>query len=105
MLNTRLSAPFSTSYLPALCAGLTPTTAASDLLAEVKQKKAITIGTEAQFSPFEFVQDGKIVGYSADLLDTIMTELPGVAAKRQDVPFQAILAGLAAKNSTSLSPR
>jgi len=98
MLNTRLFRTLSTSCLLALCAGLTPTTAAaSDLLAEVKQKKAITIGTEAQFSPFEFVQDGKIVGYSADLLDAIMTELPGVAAKRQDVPFQAILPGLAAK--------
>ncbi|AKH20136.1 transporter substrate-binding domain-containing protein [Sedimenticola thiotaurini] len=70
---------------------------AADLLTTVKQNKEISIGTEAQFAPFEFVEDGKIVGYSADLLDLIMADLPGVKAKRQDVPFQAILPGLAAK--------
>lgn len=76
---------------------LAPAASAADLLTTVKQKKEIVIGTEAQFAPFEFVKDGKIVGYSADLLDLVMTDLPGVAAKRQDVPFQAILPGLAAK--------
>jgi polar amino acid transport system substrate-binding protein len=70
---------------------------AADLLATVKQKKEIVIGTEAQYAPFEFIQDGKIVGYSADLLAVIMADLPGVVANRQDVPFQAILPGLAAR--------
>ena len=76
---------------------LAPAASAADLLTTVKQKKEIAIGTEAQFAPFEFVKDGKIVGYSADLLDVVIAGMPGVAAKRQDVPFQAILPGLAAK--------
>lgn len=75
----------------------TPAVGAADLLASVKQKKEMVIGTEAQYAPFEFIQDGKIVGYSADLLALIMADLPGVSANRQDVPFQAILPGLAAK--------
>lgn len=79
------------------CALLPVSSVAADLMSTVKQKKEIIIGTEAQYAPFEFIQDGKIVGYSADLLEYIMADLPGVAAKRQDVPFQAILPGLAAK--------
>ncbi|KRB70678.1 transporter substrate-binding domain-containing protein [Noviherbaspirillum sp. Root189] len=73
------------------------TSSAADLLTTVKQKKEMSIGTEAQFTPFEFIKDGKIVGYSTDLLELIMVDLPGVRANRQDVPFQAILPGLAAK--------
>jgi ABC-type amino acid transport substrate-binding protein len=63
----------------------------------VKQKKEMNTGTKAQFTPFEFIKDGKIVGYSTDLLALIMADLPGVRANRQDVPFQAILPGLSAK--------
>jgi len=68
----------------------------ADLLAQAKEKGEIVIGTEAAFPPFEFVQDGKIVGYSADLLAEIMKDLPDVTAKRLDVPWQGILPGLAA---------
>ena len=68
----------------------------ADLLAQAKKKGEIVIGTEAAFPPFEFVQDGQIVGYSADLLAEIMKDLPDVTAKRLDVPWQGILPGLAA---------
>lgn len=88
----------STGALLGVCLGLLPAAAnAADLLTSVKQKKEISIGTEAQFAPFEFIKDGKIVGYSADLLTLIMGDLPNVQANRQDVPFQAILPGLSAK--------
>ena len=70
--------------------------ARADLLEQVKAKGEIVIGTEAAFPPFEFVQDGKIEGYSADLLAEIMKDLPGVKANRLDVPWQGILPGLAA---------
>ena len=72
-------------------------TRADDLLAQIKSKKALTVGTEARFPPFEFVQDGKIVGYSADIMAEVMKALPGVALNRLDLPFQGILPGLAAK--------
>ncbi|KAF1021158.1 MAG: L-cystine-binding protein FliY [Paracidovorax wautersii] len=70
---------------------------AADLLDKVKAQKVLNLGTEAQFAPFEFIENGKIVGYSTDLLELVMHDLPGVKAVRKDVPFQAILPGLAAK--------
>lgn len=87
----------STGAFLGCCLGLFSSAASADLLTDVKQKKEMTIGTEAQFAPFEFIKDGKIVGYSADLLSLVMADLPGVQANRQDVPFQAILPGLSVK--------
>lgn len=70
---------------------------AADLLDTIKSKKEIVVGTEAQFAPFEFVENGKIVGYGADLMHLIMADLPDVKIKQLDLPFQGILPGLAAK--------
>ncbi len=75
----------------------TLSSSAADLLANVKAKKEIAVATEAQFAPFEFVQDGQIVGYGPDLMHTIMAEMPGVKVKQLDLPFQGILPGLAGK--------
>lgn len=69
----------------------------ADMLQTVKSKKEIVIGTEAQFAPFEFLQDGKIVGYGPDLMRLILADLPNVEVKQFDVPFQGILPGLASK--------
>lgn len=70
---------------------------AAGLLDAVKNKKEIVVGTEAQFAPFEYVQDGKIVGYGPDLMKIIMADLPDVKVKQLDLPFQGILPGLATK--------
>ncbi|WP_046866738.1 transporter substrate-binding domain-containing protein [Microvirga massiliensis] len=69
----------------------------ADLLEDIKQKGQITIGTEARFPPFEFVENGKIVGYAPDLLALIITKMPGVKVEQLDLPWQGILPGLAAK--------
>ena len=70
---------------------------AQNLLESVQAKKEIVVGTEAQFAPFEFVQDGKIVGYGPDLMNHVLAGLPGVKVKQLDVPFQGILPGLATR--------
>ncbi|MCW5222959.1 ABC transporter substrate-binding protein [Verminephrobacter aporrectodeae subsp. tuberculatae] len=70
---------------------------AQNLLEGVQAKKEIVVGTEAQFAPFEFVQDGKIVGYGPDLMHHVLAGLPGVKVKQLDVPFQGILPGLATR--------
>ena len=70
---------------------------AQNLLESVQAKKEIVIGTEAQFAPFEFLQDGKIVGYGPDLMNHVLAGLPGVKVKQLDVPFQGILPGLATR--------
>jgi polar amino acid transport system substrate-binding protein len=69
----------------------------ADLLGNVKQRGELVVGTEARFPPFEFVKDGKIVGYSSDMMEHIMKELPNVKFKQLDLPWQGILPGLAAK--------
>lgn len=68
-----------------------------DLLETVQTRGALTVGTEARFPPFEFVENGEIVGYSADLMAEVMKALPGVKLERLDLPWQGILPGLAAE--------
>jgi polar amino acid transport system substrate-binding protein len=70
--------------------------ARADLLEEIKQRGTFVIGTEARFPPFEFVEAGKIVGYSTDMMAHIMEALPGVTLEQLDLPWQGILPGLAA---------
>ena len=70
--------------------------ARADLLADIKQRGEFIVGTEARFPPFEFVKDGKIVGYSTDIMEHVMKALPGVKLTRLDLPWQGILPGLAA---------
>ncbi|MGO6664414.1 transporter substrate-binding domain-containing protein [Rhizobium ruizarguesonis] len=73
-----------------------PVASAAELLEKIKTDKVFTVATEARFAPFEFVEDSKIVGYSADIMAEIMKALPGVELKRLDLPWQGILPGLAA---------
>jgi polar amino acid transport system substrate-binding protein len=80
----------------ALAVGTTPS-ARADLLEEIKQRGTLVVGTEARFPPFEFVEDGEIVGYSSDIMEHIMEELPGVTLEQLDLPWQGILPGLAAE--------
>ncbi|MCY4487569.1 MAG: transporter substrate-binding domain-containing protein [Deltaproteobacteria bacterium] len=70
--------------------------AKADLLTDIKKRGEFVVGTEARFPPFEFVKDGKIVGYSTDIMARVMKALPGVKLTRLDLPWQGILPGLAA---------
>lgn len=67
-------------------------------LAKIRAAGTATVGTEAAFPPFEFVDDsGKIVGYGKDILDVVIAEL-GVTLNQLDLPWQGILPGLLAGN-------
>ena len=46
---------------------------------KIKRTGKVTVGTEAAFPPFEFVEDGKIVGYGKDILDYIIADLDAEA--------------------------
>lgn len=70
------------------------TPAHSDLLDDIRADGIFTVGTEARYAPFEYVEDGEIVGYSADIMKHIMEELEGVELIRMDLPWQGILPGL-----------
>lgn len=95
MTLTRFSLPAS---LALISASLFCTTANADLLDRIKEAKEITVATEARYAPFEYVDDGRIVGYDVDLMNHILAKsLPGVKVKQLDLPFQGILPGLDAK--------
>ncbi|GGW57301.1 transporter substrate-binding domain-containing protein [Vreelandella hamiltonii] len=85
--------------IPTITAGLLlgvsfASTAHSDLLEDIRSDGTFTVGTEARFAPFEYIEDGEIVGYSADIMEYIMEELEGVELIRMDLPWQGILPGL-----------
>ncbi|WP_026169095.1 transporter substrate-binding domain-containing protein [Sinorhizobium meliloti] len=74
------------------------TAASADALSDIKAKGEFTVATETANAPFDFVKDGKIVGYTGDIIDIIMQdpEMKGVKLNRLDVPWPGILPGLAA---------
>lgn len=75
---------------------LAPGTArAETTLEKIRRTGMLTVGTEAALPPFEFVRDGKIVGYGSDILAEVVKAL-GVRVKQLDLPFQGLLPGLLA---------
>jgi polar amino acid transport system substrate-binding protein len=96
----KLSAPLlrALAIVGAVSIGAPFTVAKADLLSQIQAKKEIVIATETRYPPFEYIEDGKIVGYGPDLLHEIMrSSLPDVAIKQLDLPWQSILPGLSAK--------
>ncbi|MFT0862538.1 transporter substrate-binding domain-containing protein [Ancylobacter sp. G4_0304] len=68
---------------------------AEDLLAKVKAKGELTVGTELQFAPFDFIEDGKQAGLNKELFELIGKEL-GVKITFLDLPWPSVLPGLEA---------
>jgi len=66
---------------------------AETALARIRREGVVTVGTEAAYPPFEFVQNGQIVGYGKDLLTEVIAAL-GVRLVQLDLPWQGILPGL-----------
>ncbi|MEM9222787.1 MAG: transporter substrate-binding domain-containing protein [Pseudomonadota bacterium] len=79
----------------ALLAGLSAPAAAQGAFDHIKESGTVTVGTEAAFPPFEFVEDGEIVGYGKDILDVVVEEM-GVELEQLDLPWQGILPGVLA---------
>lgn len=63
------------------------------IMQQIKERGKVVVATEAALEPVEFVQDGKIVGYGADILEEIVKNMD-VKLDQKDVPFNGILAGL-----------
>jgi polar amino acid transport system substrate-binding protein len=69
---------------------------AQNTLSDIKSRGKAVVATEAAYAPFEFLQDGKIVGYDKDVLDGVIKGW-NVQLEQLDVPFAGILAGLIEK--------
>ncbi len=62
-------------------------------LADIRRRGKLTVGTEAAYEPFEFVENGKVVGYGHDILEYMAGKL-GVTLDQVNLPFQGLLPGL-----------
>ena len=54
-----------------------------------KESNVIKIGTSANYPPFEYYENGKIVGFDVDIINTIASKL-NLKVKIIDVPFSTL---------------
>jgi polar amino acid transport system substrate-binding protein len=80
----------------ALCVAAPKPASADDTLSEIKKRGTITVGTEFQFAPFEFLQGDKPIGFDVELFELIAADL-GVKLKWVDLPWVSVLPGLEAR--------
>jgi len=93
-LNLFLAA--ATAILAAVCPA-----GAQDTLGAVKQKGVLVAGSSAEYPPFEYVADGKLVGYDVDMAEEI-TRRMGVKVVWEKIDFKGIVAALTAKRVDAL---
>ena len=67
--------------------------ARADTLDAVKKRGTLVIGTEAAYVPYEFVKDGKIIGYDPDIIDIMVKNL-GVKPEIIDTAWAGIIPAL-----------
>jgi polar amino acid transport system substrate-binding protein len=60
---------------------------------EIKSRGYLSVATEDDYTPFEFVEDGKSTGYDNDLLALVRKKI-GVDVKQQVMPWSGILPGV-----------
>lgn len=67
-----------------------------DKKTEAGKNGPLTVATSADYPPFEYYKDGKIVGFEIDLMNAIGKELKRDVTF-QDLPFESILGALQSK--------
>lgn len=83
------------SFLASLALVASGFAASADDLDAIMERGKIVVATETAFKPFEFIEDGELIGFGPDLMAEVAKDM-GVAVEQLDIPFQGILAGLAA---------
>lgn len=67
--------------------------AAEDVLAKVKSAGVLRVGTETQFAPFDFLENGKAVGLNYDLFTELGKDM-GLKIEYVALPWESVLPGL-----------
>ena len=84
---------FLPSMIFMLCLSVSTGSGAESFFEQIKKRGSVTVGTEAASYPFEFIREGKIVGYNKEILDQVVQSW-GIKLEQLDVPFAGLLAGL-----------
>lgn len=77
------------------CSG-TAFAAVGGSIEDIQARGQLTVGTEAAYEPYEFINKGEIVGYGKDVLDYMVDEL-GVKLNQLNQPLQGLLPGVLAR--------
>lgn len=68
---------------------------AEDQLAKVKKAGELVVGTEMQFAPFDFLENGQQQGFNKDFFAELAKDM-GVKVRSIDLPWPSVLPGLEA---------
>jgi len=71
-----------------------PSSASAASLEDIKKRGYMIVATEDDYPPFEFVVDGKPMGYDHELL-SILRKSAGFEVRQEILPWQGILPGVA----------
>lgn len=66
---------------------------AQDVFAKVKSTGVLKVGTETAFAPFDFIRDGKHVGFNVDLFAEMGKDM-GLKIEWTELPWEGVLPGL-----------
>lgn len=58
-----------------------------------KDENVLKVATNAEFPPWEFLEDGKVVGFDADLIELIAEKL-GMKVKFENMEFDSVIASI-----------
>ncbi len=103
-MKTRMTRRIAIAGFAALTAAtfaLPAAVQAEDTLAKIKEKGVIIVGNSGSYPPFEFMVDGKLTGFDADLAAELGKRM-GVEIEWQIVDFKGIIAALTAKRTDIL---
>lgn len=60
------------------------------LFCSFTEKKSLIVGTNAEFPPYCFIEEGKIVGFDIDIANAVAARL-GKSVILKDMPFEALI--------------
>ena len=86
-----------------MCLSLAACSAKGPTLAEVKKSGKLIVATSPDFPPFEYLEDGKVVGIEVEIMELICAEL-GIELEIVQMDFDSVLVGIqAAKYDCGMS--
>ncbi|MBY0610566.1 MAG: transporter substrate-binding domain-containing protein [Beijerinckiaceae bacterium] len=92
-LRLLASGALTASLAPGFLIGSTGSASAATL-EEIKKRGYMTVATEDDFNPFEFVKDGKPTGFDNEMVDLLRKYVP-FEVRQEILPWTGILAGVA----------
>ena len=89
----RIGGPLKVFVVMLVLALVAPAIADEDTLARIKRDGVMHVSNSGVYPPFEWVEDGKLVGFDVDLSNLIAADL-GVKADIQVVDFKGLIPAL-----------